>query len=86
MPAFVYILKDSNDAIYVGSTDNLARRLRQHALGHTQTTRNLDNPLLVLSQEYDSLIQARKIERRIKALKRRDYIDRMVHEGRIRMR
>ena len=82
---YVYILKDKNGKFYVGSTDNLERRLKQHKNGHTQTTINMDNFEIVLKQEYDSLDLARKIELKIKKLKRKDYIEKMINEGYIRM-
>ena len=72
---YVYILKDKNGKFYVGSTDNLERRLKQHKNGQTQTTRNMDNFEVVLKQEYDSLDLARKIELKIKKLKRKDYVE-----------
>ncbi|PIR27371.1 hypothetical protein COV40_01255 [Candidatus Berkelbacteria bacterium CG11_big_fil_rev_8_21_14_0_20_42_15] len=71
---------------YVGSTDNLNRRLNQHKAKHTQTTRNMKEPILVFSQEYKELRQARKIERKIKELKRKDYIEKIVSGGYIKMK
>ena len=85
MNGWVYILKDANSRLYIGSTDNLERRMRQHAQGHTQTTRNMENPVLVFNQKFVSLDEARKIERRLKKLKRRDYIEKIVHDGYIKM-
>jgi len=41
---------------------------------------------LVLSQEYDSLEMARSIERRIKKLKRKNYIEKIVKDGYIKMK
>jgi putative endonuclease len=83
--AWVYILKSSSGKFYVGSTDNLERRLRQHTLGHTQTTHNMGSFILVLKQNYSSLEIARKIELKIKKLKRKDYIEKIVKEGYIRL-
>ena len=40
MKAFVYILKSEIGSLYIGSTNDLKRRLKQHETGHTQTTRN----------------------------------------------
>ena len=65
---FLYILKNTKGKFYVGSTDNLERRIYQHQVGHTQTTRNMKDSVLVLTQEYESLETARKIERKIKIL------------------
>lgn len=85
MTAHVYILKDELGRFYIGSTDNLERRLKQHVSGYTQTTRNMKSPKLVLSQEVQNLEQARKIERKLKNLKRRDYIEKIVSEGYIKL-
>lgn len=84
MKGFVYILKNENGKFYVGSTNNLERRLKQHCAGHTQTTRLMKGVRLVLSQEYDSLTTARKVEQKIKALKRKDYVERMIKDGYIK--
>ena len=84
--AFVYILKDERDTYYVGSTTDMERRLKQHEYGHTQTTDRMASPKLVLLQEYATITQARNIERKIKKLKRKDYIDRMVSDGCIKMK
>ncbi|MEK7183512.1 MAG: GIY-YIG nuclease family protein [Patescibacteria group bacterium] len=84
--AWVYILQGkTNGRFYVGSTSDLQRRLEQHAAGHTQTTDRMGPTDLVLSQKYPSLKEARTIERKIKKLKRRDYIERMVRDGKINM-
>lgn len=84
--AFVYIFKDIKGKFYIGSTDNLERRTHQHQIGHTQTTRNMINPELVLCQKYESLEIARKVERKIKNLKRKDYIEKMVADGYIKIK
>lgn len=82
---YVYILQDKREKYYVGSTVDLGTRLKQHELGHTQTTRNMECPELVFSQEFKTLEQARKIELKIKNWKRRDYIEKIVKDGYIRM-
>ena len=85
MNATVYILRDGKGRFYIGSTTDLARRLKQHALKHTQTTARMNEPKLVLSQDYESLKQARMIERRLKNLKRKDYIEKIVSDGHIKI-
>lgn len=84
MSAYVYILKDKGGRFYIGSTKNLEVRMRQHANGHTQTTRNMDEPVLVLTQEYATLKEARETERGLKRLKRKDYIRKIVSDGSIK--
>ena len=85
MKGFVYILKDSTGKFYIGSTDNIDRRLSQHEQGHTQTTRNMEKPELIFQQGYESIKVARQIERRLKSLKRKDYIEKIIADGYIRM-
>ena len=83
---FVYILKNKQGRFYIGSTDNLARRLHQHEFGYTQTTRNMKEFKNILAQEFPSLGIAWKIERKIKKLKRKDYIEKMITDGYIRIK
>lgn len=84
MKNFVYILRDDKGKFYIGSTNNLKRRLSAHLSGHTQTTSRMINPVLVLAQEYEMLEYARKVERKLKKLKRKDYIEKIVREGYIK--
>lgn len=86
MRGYVYILKSSDNRFYIGSTSDLNRRLKQHKNGHTQTTRNMKDIDLVLIQEYNNLDIARKIEKRIKKLKRKDYIQKMIDDGEIKIK
>ena len=70
MQAWVYILRGSNGRHYIGSTVDLERRLGEHRRGHTHTTKRLgDNLKLVASRAYNSLEEARCIERLLKAKK-----------------
>ncbi len=86
MSGIVYILKSDNEKYYVGSTTDINRRMDQHRSGHTLTTKRLGNMRLVFSQEFNSLKDARIIERRIKSWKRKDFIDKIVSDGFIRIR
>lgn len=86
MSAFVYILKDNLGKFYIGSTTNITRRLTQHANNHTQTTSRMKEPKIVFMQEYPTLAEARKIERKIKSFKRKDYIEKIVKDGYIKVK
>jgi len=85
MTGYVYILEDASGKFYVGSTSDVKRRLKQHNNGHTQTTSRMIASKLVLAQEYPSLAIARKVEQKVKKLKRRDYVAKMVKDGYIRI-
>jgi len=84
--AWVYILKLTNGQYYIGSTDNVTRRLTRHMQGHTATTKRVVPTALVLKQEYKTLRDARSVELKIKKLKRRDYIEKMVKAGYINLK
>ena len=83
--AFVYILRTASGKYYIGSTINLEQRMRHHQAGGTQLTRRLRNPELALAQKYDTLKQARYVEFRLKKLKRRDYIEKIIQDGYIKI-
>ena len=46
----------------------------------------MKNIELALSQQYASLKQARKIEYKLKKLKRKDYIEKIIKDGYIKMK
>ncbi len=84
--AYVYILESKkNGNFYVGSTDNFQQRLRQHKTGQVRTTLRLLPVDLVFKQECSSIDLAKKVERRIKNLKRRDYIQKIIDDGYIKI-
>ena len=67
---WVYILKGSTGRHYIGSTQNLERRVTEHRRGHTHTTRRLGESLeLVAAKEVATLAEARGLERMLKRKK-----------------
>lgn len=84
MEGFVYILRHNNNHFYIGSTTDINRRVAQHKGGHTRTTKRLGNFTLVFQQKYSSLQMARIVERKLKSMKRKDYIEKIIREGYIR--
>ncbi|MDP3934941.1 MAG: GIY-YIG nuclease family protein [Candidatus Giovannonibacteria bacterium] len=85
--AFVYILKSLRDArFYIGSTTNLQERLKHHFGGFTPSTKSFGKIELVFSQKYPNLKDARSIERKLKALKRKDYLEKIIKDGKINTR
>ncbi len=68
--AWVYILRGESGRHYIGSTDNLDRRLREHAQGGTHTTHRLGGQLaLIAAKELPSMAEARALERALKRKK-----------------
>ena len=84
MSAYIYILQFKlNGRYYVGSTDNISRRLAQHKSGNTLSTRYMGEFVLVFKQEVESLGIARMAEKKIKSWKRRDFIEKIIQDTRI---
>ena len=83
---YVYILKNQKGLFYIGSTTNLEQRLKQHLKGYIQTTKRMGSFKLVFSQKYENIKDAKKIEYKLKKLKRHDYIASMVKEGFIKIK
>jgi len=71
---FVYILQCSDKTYYVGCTNNLEKRLKQHnesksGAHYTKIRRPVS---LVYKEEYGTLLEARGREAEIKRLKREE--------------
>lgn len=85
--SFVYILKSrKSNKYYIGSTTDLKNRIKHHKGEHTPSTKRLGDVDLVFSQEYNSVSDARKIEFKLKKLKRRDYIEKIIKDGFIKIK
>ena len=74
----VYILSCANGRFYVGSTDNIERRLEEHKRGKSKATKNLLPIELVKFIECSSLPEARQLEYSIKKQKSRIYIEKLI--------
>lgn len=83
--AYIYILKGENGRFYVGSTIDLSKRLAHHKGGYTRTTKSFGKLELVFSQDVGSEAKARKIEKRLKSLKRKNYLEKIVKDRYIKL-
>jgi len=76
---FVYILKSvHNGRYYIGSSDNIERRLHQHNLGLVRSTKHYAPWLLVGKEQFLTLSEARKREKQLKSWKKRSAIERLL--------
>ncbi|MEI6327571.1 MAG: GIY-YIG nuclease family protein [Candidatus Roizmanbacteria bacterium] len=67
MVGYVYILRSKKDEHrYIGSTDDLVRRLRQHSQGFVSSTKNRRPLILEGVLEFKTLVEARIRERQFK--------------------
>jgi len=68
--AFVYILQsETTERFYIGSTDDLERRLSEHLRGHSPATRGRGPWKLVYKEQFDTVVEACRREYKIKQWK-----------------
>jgi len=77
MSYFVYILKCNDDSLYVGCTNDLDRRIKEHnnskkGAHYTKLRRPVK---LFYKENFDTLTQARKREKEIKGWRREKKLD-----------
>ena len=68
---FVYVLRTSSDTLYIGQTNNLDKRLREHQSKSTKSARYVrcfDSVKLVYSEKYKTRKEAIKREIQLKKL------------------
>lgn len=73
-----YILKCKDGTYYVGSTDNLERRLKQHLNGWSKYTKNRLPVKLVFAKEFNILAEARKYEYFLKRQRNKDFYNKLI--------
>ena len=85
--AYIYILQSKrNGKYYIGSTaGTIESRVKKHQEGGVLFTRRNLPVELALAQQCPNMKVAREIEKKLKGLKRRDYIEKIVSEGRIKL-
>jgi putative endonuclease len=68
--AWTYILRGASGRYYIGSTENLERRISEHRRGSNHTTRRFgSNVELVAARELPCITEARKLEMALKRKK-----------------
>ena len=82
MPVMYIIFSEKLNKYYVGACTNLQRRLHEHNNGHSKFT-SLGLPwTLVLTEQFDTLAEAKKREMKVKKMKSRRYIEELIAKGR----
>jgi putative endonuclease len=64
---YVYFLQMNNDDIYVGSTDDLRRRMSSHQKGHVPSTKAYRPVKLRAYVAVENELKARQLERYFKS-------------------
>ena len=79
----VYILRCKNGRYYIGSTNNLRRRLNEHEQGIVSATKHVRPIVLVFSHEFATLVKARQVKYRLKKQKSRVLIEHIISDKHI---
>ena len=77
----VYILRCKNGRYYIGSTNDINRRLKEHKNSKAKSTKHLLPINPVFFQGCSTLNEARKLELVLKRKKSRIIIDRIIEDG-----
>jgi len=68
MAYVIYAIKSSVDnRIYVGFTENLEKRLKEHNQGRTKSTKGFRPWFLIYNENVETRIEARKREKYLKS-------------------
>ncbi|MEW6407256.1 MAG: GIY-YIG nuclease family protein, partial [Patescibacteria group bacterium] len=70
---------------YIGSTNNIERRLFEHKQGKTKSLKKLLPIKLIFAQKYSGIKTARKIETKLKKFKNRKIIEQIIKERKINL-
>lgn len=71
---YVYVLRCSNNMLYVGSTRDLSKRLASHQKGKVKTTKSKRPVSLIYYEEFDTYSEACKKESYLKTGTGRDWL------------
>ena len=67
MPAWFYVLRLQSGSLYVGATNDLEKRFKEHCSGRACRTTAIDSPVgLVYSETFESFSDSRKREAQVK--------------------
>lgn len=80
--AGVYILRSvKSGRYYIGSTNDVHRRVAEHNHGYVASTKNLTPLVLMVFVQCTTLGEARAAEYRLKQYKRKDILEKVVADG-----
>ena len=76
---YLYILRNKENSFYIGTTNNLDRRLQQHNTNQSNYTKNRGPWELVFSEEFSNRSDAMKREYYLKSLKSKTVLQKIIY-------
>jgi len=87
MEGFVYILKsEKNNSFYIGSTQDVEKRFKEHNDGSNKYTKSLLPWKLEFYKKYPTIRGARQIEYKLKRKKSRKILEQIIRDKDIKIR
>ena len=72
---YTYILhNEETDRYYIGSTNNLERRVKEHLQGKTRTTKILQTYKIAYVENFNTEKECRNREKQLKSFKSKKYL------------
>ncbi len=78
---YTYILKTVKDSYYIGSADDIDKRLKDHRYGKVKSTNNKLPVQLVFKEYFATTAEARQKEYKIKKWKSKKMIEKLISMG-----
>ena len=79
--AYLYILKTNKETYYIGSTNNIEKRLEYHQKGKVKSTKDKRPVILVFKEFHNTRAEAQKKEYNFKSWKSKKMIEKVVEQG-----
>ena len=81
MNGVLYILQsEKNGSYYIGSTNNMERRLTEHNSGKTKSLRYILPVHIAFQKEFPTLRDARRMELKLKRYKNRKILEKIISD------
>ena len=77
----VYVLKNPHGKCYIGSSGDIARRLKEHNCNSVTSTKNKGPFRLIYREDFSTRTEARKRENQLKGLKGNDKFKRIIEDS-----
>jgi putative endonuclease len=82
---YIYIIQSQkNGSYYIGSSGKPDKRILEHNMGNTKSTRLLRPWKLIFKQKFELPSEARRIEKKLKTFKSRKIIEQIILDNQIK--